>query len=64
MHVFIEKENKKLSLKFSSTVKVLLKKLKINPESVIVSRNNELVTEEVVLKDSDTIKIMSVVSGG
>jgi len=64
MHVFIEKENKKLTLKFSSTVKVLLKKLKINPESVIVSRNNELVTEEVVLKDSDTIKIMSVVSGG
>jgi len=42
----------------------LLDKLKINPVTVIVSRENELITEEERLKDKDKIRILSVISGG
>ncbi len=42
----------------------LLKQLKINPEVVIVVRNNEVITEDEILNDNDTIELLSVVSGG
>ena len=64
--VFIDKENKndKIELQENSSVKDLLNKLNINPVTVIVSRNNELVLEEEKLKEKDEIKILSVISGG
>lgn len=64
MQIFIEKENKYLNIKFKGTVKQLLKKLSINQETVIIAKNNEIVTEEVMLKDIDDVKILSVISGG
>ncbi|MEK6892258.1 MAG: MoaD/ThiS family protein [Nanoarchaeota archaeon] len=64
--VFIDKENKNklIELDNSSSVSDLLKELKINPVTVIVSRNNELILEDEELKDNDEIKILSVISGG
>ena len=44
--------------------KDLLKKMEINPVTVIVSRNNDVVLEDEKLKDKDDIKIISVISGG
>jgi len=64
MIIFIEKTNKKIRKKFNGKVGLLLKKLKIPPETVIVVRNMKLITEEDVLADKDIIKIMSVISGG
>jgi sulfur carrier protein ThiS len=64
MKVFLERQNKKLNMKFSGTVKSLLKKLKINPETVIISKNNTIATLDAKLSDKDEIKILSVVSGG
>jgi len=66
INVFIDKENKndKIELQENSIVKDLLIKLDINPVTVIVSRNNELVLEEEKLKEKDEIKILSVISGG
>jgi len=55
-------ETKKVN--FKGTVLELLDKLKINPETVIVTKNNELVNQEEKLNDKDDIKILSVVSGG
>ena len=63
MKVYIEKINQYKNTK-AKTVKELLEKLKINPTTVIVTRNNELITEEQKIKDSDKIKILSVISGG
>jgi sulfur carrier protein ThiS len=41
-----------------------LKKLEILPESVICVRDGELITEDTILKDGETIKLISVISGG
>jgi len=51
-------------MRFSGNVLELLYKLKINPETVIVTKNGTLVTEEDSLADSDDIEILQVVSGG
>ncbi|MBU0757959.1 MAG: MoaD/ThiS family protein [Nanoarchaeota archaeon] len=49
---------------FKGKVMNLLKELGINPETVVVTKDNELITEEDILDDSDEIRILSVVSGG
>jgi thiamine biosynthesis protein ThiS len=45
-------------------VKDLLQQLKINPETVLVIRNNEVITESHQLEDNDKLEILSVISGG
>ena len=64
--VFIDRENKnaRLELENNSLVADLLKELNLNPVTVIVSRNNELVLEEEKLNNNDEIRILSVISGG
>lgn len=63
MKVYIEKTNETKEAD-ASTVKELLENLKINPTTVIVTKNNELVTEEEEISKKDEIKILSVISGG
>lgn len=63
--LFNEKEQSTKKISFSGkNVKSLLAKLKINPETVIIARNNEIIIEEEILKDKDKLEILSVVSGG
>lgn len=62
--IFIDRENKKLELEENSIVADLLKKLNINPVTVIVSRKNELILEDEKLSNNDEIKVLSVISGG
>jgi len=65
MKLIIEKGNKIKNLKITKiSVRDLLKKLKLKQNTVLVIKNNELVSEEEILFDKDTIKIISVVSGG
>ncbi len=64
MIVFIEKTNKELKIKFEGDVKTLLKKININAEEIIVVRGNELLNDDEILSDKDSIKLLSVVSGG
>lgn len=63
MKVYIEKDDKKVSAD-AKTVRELLGKLKINPVTVLVVRNSEMVTEGAKLSPKDEVKILSVVSGG
>lgn len=63
MKVYIERTNENKSIK-ASNVTELLKKLNINPGTVLVIKNNALVPESEKLNDKDEIKIISVVSGG
>lgn len=64
MKVFIERTNAAKTMQFSGKVKDLVKKLALNPETVLVTRSKELLTEEDVVSNTDEIKILSVISGG
>jgi len=60
---FIERKNKTEELN-AKTVMDLLKKLNINPETVLVTRDNELLNLNDKLEKKDSIKLLSVISGG
>lgn len=64
--VFIDRDNKNIMIELSNStlVRDLLMKLDINPVTVIVSRNSELILEDEQLNNNDEIKILSVISGG
>ncbi|PIN81123.1 thiamine biosynthesis protein ThiS [Candidatus Woesearchaeota archaeon CG10_big_fil_rev_8_21_14_0_10_32_9] len=64
MKVFIEKQNKKVKFVFEGTGTALIKKLKYNSEEVLVIKNGELVSLDEKLTNKDTIKIISIISGG
>ena len=55
---------KTITKKFSGRGSLLLKELNLNASTVLMVRNGTLVPEDEFLKDTDEIKILSVVSGG
>ena len=56
MKIYLEREEKHLNMKIKeTTVEAMLEKLNINKSTVLVVRNDELVTEKAVLKDKDDI---------
>ena len=63
MKVYIEKTNQKKNLS-AKTVEELLHKLGINPDTVLISKNNKIVLLDEKLSDADEVNILSVVSGG
>jgi len=64
MEIKFEREQTTEEISFSGTVEELLKKLEINPETVLVLRTEEVLTEDEILDDKDKIEILNVVSGG
>ena len=59
---------KKVGLTSPLTVAELIEQLGINPKSIIVERNFEIVTKskvsETTVEDGDTIEIIRLVGGG
>jgi sulfur carrier protein len=51
-------------IKHGMTVRNSLQKLNIEPDSVLVTRNGELITDDEIVNDHDVIKLVSVISGG
>ncbi len=51
-------------IKGNKRIKELLKELNLNPESYVVLKNGEILTEDITVKDEDSIEIVSVISGG
>lgn len=41
-----------------------LRKASILPESVIATRNGEMILEDEILNDGDVVKLIAVISGG
>ena len=56
--------DQKHEVKAGSTLLAALNKLGILPESIICVRDGELITEDTILKHGETIKLVSVISGG
>jgi len=66
LKVFFDRENREEEVELSSksTVRDLLNQMSINPVTVIVSKNDDIVFEDEKLDNNDSIKIISVISGG
>lgn len=64
MRVLMQHPKREAEIKGPMTVQQLLKKLDLLPETVLVIRGNDLVTEDAILRDEDQIEIRPVISGG
>ena len=56
--------DKKWELKGGTTARDAIKKAGLDPESVLVTVNGKLVTDDTILKEGDEVKLVAVVSGG
>jgi len=67
IEVFVEKDNSKKKTNIvpnKTTVKDILKQLGILSSASIVTINNDIATDDDVVKEKDNVKILSVISGG
>ncbi len=56
--------NKVHEVKHGMTIRKALQKLDIEPDSVLATRNGELITDDEIIKENDVIKLVPVISGG
>jgi sulfur carrier protein len=56
--------DKEYEVKPGMTLLDSLKKINVLPESVIATREGEMILEDEILKDGDMIKLIAVISGG
>lgn len=64
MQIFIERTQENLEKQFSGTAGELLASLGFTSQDVLIICNNKLVTEDEFLENNDSIKLLSVISGG
>ena len=64
MKVHLRQPTKEIEVTGPKRVRDLLKELHLIPEGYLVIRNDDLVTDDEILKESDTIEIRPVISGG
>ena len=60
----IEFRDKTWEVKSGMTARDAIKKIGLDPESVLVLVNETLVTDDTVLKEQDHVKLVAVISGG
>jgi sulfur carrier protein len=56
--------NHEYEIKHGMTVRKSLQKLSIEPDSVLITRNGELLTDDEIIQENDLIKLVPVISGG
>lgn len=64
MKIHLSQPDRDIELKGPKQVKAVLKDLDIIPETVLVIRDDGLLTEDEMVRDSDSIEIRPVISGG
>ena len=64
MRLIIERPARQKEYYFEGSAKDLLEKEGINQETVLVVKNGELVGTDETISDSDSVKLLSVISGG
>ena len=55
---------REMDVKPGMTLLAALQKVDILPESVIATRDAEMILEDEILKDGDVVKLIAVISGG
>ena len=56
--------DKEYEVKPGMTLLSALQKVNVVPESVIATREGEMILEDEILRDGDVIKLVAVISGG
>ena len=56
--------NKVYEVKPGMTLLSALQKIDVLPESVIATRDGEMILEDEILRDGDVVKLIAVISGG
>ena len=56
--------NKEYEVKPGMTLLSALQKISVVPESVIATRDGEMILDDEILKDGDVVKLVAVISGG
>ena len=56
--------DKEHEVKPGMTLLSALQKINVVPESVIATREGEMILEDEILKDGDVVKLIAVISGG
>ena len=56
--------DKKFEVKENITARDAMKKIGMDPESVLIVVNGKLSTDDLVLRSGDQVKLVAVVSGG
>jgi sulfur carrier protein ThiS len=56
--------NKEYEVKPGMTLLSALHKIDVIPESVIATRDGEMILDDEILKDGDVVKLIAVISGG
>ena len=64
MKVLLRNPRREIEMDGPLTVRVLLERLDLNPESVLVIVGDELVTRDARLEDAADVEIRPVISGG
>ena len=64
MRVLLRNPKRELDIRAPKNVGQLLRELEVLPESVLVIRNDTLVTHDERLHDDDVVEIRPVMSGG
>ena len=56
--------DKEWDMKGGMTARAAIKKVDLDPEAVLVVRNGQLVTDDIILEEEDEVKLIAVISGG
>jgi sulfur carrier protein ThiS len=56
--------DKEYEVKPGMSVRHALEKIGVNSESVLATRDSELITDDEILHEGDVIKLVAVISGG
>jgi sulfur carrier protein len=56
--------NNEHETKHGMTIRKALQKLFIDPDSVLITRNGELITDDEIIQENDVVKLVPVISGG
>ena len=64
MKVIIRRPRREVEMSGNRRVRDLLRELQINPETVLVVRGQDLLTPDEIIKDEETVEVVSAISGG
>lgn len=56
--------DKSYNVPSGSTIRHALEKIGVNPDTVLPTRDGELLTDDELVRDGDHIRLVAVISGG